>query len=83
MSSNAETVNHLNLLICSEQGHVHILDNLKYPLCPCEFPTGSVDLGATTDTVYRGGKWLRRADPLSEFQSLAPGPAEAAGTKLK
>ena len=56
MSSNTETVNHLNLLICSELGDVHILDNLKYPLCPCEFLTGSGDLGATTDTIYRGGK---------------------------
>ena len=83
VSSNAEIVNQLNLLICSEWGDVHILDNLKYSLCPCESPTGSGDLGATTDTVYRGGRWLRWADPLSEVKSLAPGLAEVPGTKLK
>ena len=68
-------MNHLNLLICSEWVDVQILENFKYPLCPCEFPAGPGDLGATTDTLYRGGNCGSDGPTLClRSQSLAPGP---------
>lgn len=68
-------MDHLNLVICSEWVDVQTLEKLRYPLCPCEFPAGPGDIGATTDTLYRGGNCGSDGPtPCLRSQSLAPGP---------